>query len=269
MGKFNIFNDVSSFQSSDIKYFKGLRSAGSKGAVVKVSEGNDYENLSCGQQMMNTFDVFKVFGCYHFFRGMPISESNFFIAMLRKHGVDKTTRLALDVECACLPKYTTNLVNTFLNRCYNAGFHNLSVYGSASWFNSGRIDKTKLVHHALVWVANYGVSQPDVTKADAWQYTDKFLGTDGSYEFNDNFVNPNLDDRTPEYWHIGKRFSVKTNAIKIYSDKNLRHWTGDTLAKSSIFDANPIKVGKIYRLNLANKFGFVTSNCDFTHRIAK
>lgn len=269
-----LFGDYSSFQGYTKEYFESYKRLGSKSAIVKLTEGTGYLNPVSAKQVANSWKVFGVFGCYHFLRSNDaVSEANFFLRTLKAYGVAKSARVVLDVESPSLPYFTTKLINKFLDKMYSAGYVNLGVYGSSSWFNSNRIKKDKLHHKAQIWVASYGTSQPNVENAHAWQYTDNFHGIDQSHDFG-NFVNPNnfktkatSTAKKPNYWHKGSKFKVKTPNVKVYADTKFKVWTGDTLDKGSIVSAKPVKYGNITRLKRTDAFGYITANTDFMHRI--
>jgi GH25 family lysozyme M1 (1,4-beta-N-acetylmuramidase) len=79
---------------------------------------------------------------------------------------------------------TTAEVNAFLKELKANGFTNVITYGSGSWFAEKRIDRAKLIDKHI-WVAAYGVSQPGIDNANAWQYTDNYDGlkVDASLDF--------------------------------------------------------------------------------------
>lgn len=263
------FGDFSVFQGTSQAYFQQLHNLGSRGAMVKLTEGINYVNPSAGPQMRSALKVFKVFGVYHYFLGMPVRESKFFLHYLKAYGIDKTTRLAIDVEDQSLPAYPTSLINKFLDELYNAGYHNLAVYGSAYWMNSGKINLKNIVHHASIWVADYGVAKPGVERYNAWQYTDSWHGIDQSIDYSDHFTRPSEQMEKPTYWHKGKQFKIKSKSVKVYADMQFKHWTGDTLDEGSVVAAKPVKFGKkgVYRLKRIDAFGYISGNIAWTYRI--
>lgn len=263
-----LFGDYSSWQNDSYTYFNEMKKAGSHGAMIKITEGIDFINPKAGNQVYNSWKVFGQFGCYHFFQGMPVRESKFFLNTLKKFGVDKSTMIALDVESNKLKKDTTDDVNKFLNAMWNSGYHNLSVYGSAYWFNSGRIKINKLVHDPKIWVASYGSTTSGVSKTDAWQFTDNWHGIDQSIDYTGAFTSElSITEEKPKYLEKGSYFQVKSDEISVYSDVHFKNKTGDTLQKGSKFHANVIKQGNIYRLKYLDTFGYVTANAAFVSKI--
>ena len=169
---------------------------------------------------------------YHFWH-YGTNEDRYFLDKVKKMGLDKTTWLALDVEAPDLPQKCTAGINKFLGYLYANGYHNLMVYGSASWFKEGRINQAKLHKYAKLWVAAYGTSQPGINHVDIWQYTDRFKGMslDASYDFK-NLLKSNGKSATPikpEYYASKGLFEVKADMVHAYNklplkdDKNKRY----------------------------------------------
>ena len=167
--------------------------------IIKLTEGSEsgsaYFNPKAPTQVANAFKVFPTVGAYHYFLGNsqkygdndPLNEAKWFYKKLLALGFDKTTVCAIDVEDPhALATHATHDVNIVLKYLYGKGYTNLVVYGSASWFKSGRINKDALFNNTPIWVASYGTSQPGVDGAAAWQYTDDGHGlhTDFSYDFS-------------------------------------------------------------------------------------
>lgn len=174
---------------------------GADGIMVKLTEGTGYLSPKAGNQIANGFKVFNTVGVYHFFHGRGTAEAQYFLAWVKKMGLDKSTVLAIDVEASDLPYSTTSQVNVFLRYLISHGYKNVITHGSGSWFNAGRINRSQLVDKAI-WVAAYGVSQPGVNDANAWQYTDNWHGVDCSYDF-DGKLSGKVTKVTPKkasYW---------------------------------------------------------------------
>jgi len=174
--------DLSSYQASSLAYMKQLKSYGVDGAMIKLTEGTSYLSPKASAQVANGLKTFKTVGAYHFFHGAGTAEAKYFLAWVKKFGLDKSTVLAIDVEYQGLPYYTTSQVNVFLRYLISHGYKHVITYGSASWFNSGRINRNQLVDKHI-WVAAYNSYGPGVANADAWQYTNSFHGVDASYDY--------------------------------------------------------------------------------------
>ncbi|GAW98682.1 GH25 family lysozyme [Secundilactobacillus mixtipabuli] len=190
------FADISSFQPDTLDYMRKLHNHAT-GLFVKLTEGSEngshYLNPKAGMQLLNGFEFFKSIGVYHYFRGNsqrygmndPVNEAKWFVKNIIKLGLNRDTVCAIDVEDQSLQYNVTADINLFLDYVYQQGFHYLVVYASASWFNSQRIKRTQLKYQPAIWVASYGVNQPGVDNAQAWQYTNNGyqLKTDFNYDF--------------------------------------------------------------------------------------
>lgn len=251
--------DVSSYQGSSVSYFQNFKKLGADFAVVKLTEGTNYLNPKANAQVTNSLKVFGSVSVYHFFHGYGTAEAKYFLAWVKKFGLDKSTVLVIDVEAPGLPYNTTPQVNAFLRYLINAGYRNVVTYGSSSWFNSGRIQRSALVDKHI-WVASYGASQPGVANANSWQFSDNWHGVDASYDFDGSLSGSKTSEK-PSYYVTPGLYQVRLKWLPVYkttdfkkSDKRYtRYGTG------SRFWATPVKYGKITRLYI-NGQGYVSSN---------
>ncbi|WP_220751660.1 GH25 family lysozyme [Apilactobacillus xinyiensis] len=268
--------DVSSYQGSSLDYFNGFKKKGVRGAIVKLTEGTNYISPVCKYQVYNSWKAFGIVSVYHFYQGNPVAEANFFLKQVRACGLDKTTNLVIDVEAPSLPYYTTSGVNQFLEVLHDAGYKNLWVYGSSSWFNSGRINRSKLAYNADIWVAAYGVKQPGLNGVNMWQFTDNFYGVDCSYDFKGKFStvekvsnnkksNDKKDVKQPTYVQSGKLFKTKPNVMNVYDDEKLTKKVKTRLGRNTEIEGTVIKVGKATRVK--TKVGYLSGNTKFISKL--
>lgn len=240
--------DVSSYQGSSISYFKTFKNYGADFAVVKLTEGANYLNPKASAQVTNALKVFGSVSVYHFFHGAGTAEAKYFLAWVKKFGLDKSTALVIDVEAPGLPYNTTPQVNAFLRYLIAAGYKNVVTYGSGSWFNSGRIKRVELVDKHI-WVAAYGTSQPGVANANSWQYTDDFHGVDCSLDFDGSLSGTKEDI-------IVKPVDYKTNGLyEVTADKLCAYRTKNKhlIKRRVVF----VKGSRVYAKAVKTKHGYI------------
>ena len=266
--------DVSGYQDSSLTFMKKLKTKGASGVIVKLTEGTSYTNPKAAAQVKNAYATFGVVGAYHFYQGSPTAEAAYFLKVAKSMGLDTSTWLAIDVESTSLTYYTTSGVNIFLKHLHAAGYHNLMVYGSASWFKEGRIKQASLPSYAKIWCAAYNNTAPGINNVDLWQHTDnwKSLSVDASIDFKDIMQsNSNSStSATPTYYKDTGLYEVTASMISAYNklplkgDGNKRYvrW-----AKGSRFYATAVKNGSIY--SLKTKIGYCTANKDLVKLVKK
>lgn len=263
-----IFIDVSSWQNSTYGYLKQFKGFGADGIMVKITDGTNYLNPRAAAQISNGLKIFGSVAVYHYFQGNGLAEAKYFLSKVRSFGLDKSTVLGIDVEDPKLPYYNTTQINVFLRYLKSQGYTRVTTYGSGSWFNSGRIKRASLVDKH-VWVAAYGVSQPGVANANAWQFSDRWHGVDASYDF-DGFITGKSLAPTAQYYKSPKvgLYEV-TSPVWIYKKKNFSKDTQSEqrLMKGSRMWAKAVKAGKITHLKLKYAKGYISSNADYVHRI--
>ncbi|MBU9788882.1 autolysin [Lentilactobacillus sp. G22-6] len=240
--------DISAYQGESTLYLHPFKTHGVKSVMVKLTEGTSYLNPKAGSQVTNAFKVFGLVGVYHFFHGYGEAEARYFLSYVHKFGLDKSTVLAIDVEAQDLPWSTTHQVNVFLKYLIDHGYKHVITYGSASWFNSGRIKRADLVDKHI-WVAAYGTSQPGVANANSWQYTDDFHGVDCSLDFDGSLSGTKEDI-------IVKPVDYKTNGLyEVTADKLCAYRTKNKhlIKRRVVF----VKGSRVYAKAVKTKHGYI------------
>lgn len=264
--------DVAVYQSKDISFFEKLKQYGFDAAMVKLTEATTYVNQNAASQIANAYRVFGTVGIYHFFHGNGVAEAKYFLAWAKKYGLDKTTVMALDVEYQGLPKDTTNQVNAFLNYLKAQGYSHVITYGSGSWFKYGRINRSSLVDHRI-WVAAYGVTEPGIANANAWQFTDNYRGlkVDASYDFDGSLSGSAATTKKakPAYWSTNGLYEVIADHINVYGKVALdkAHQRRIHFTKGSTIYGKAIKYGQVYRIK--TDVGYISANKDYVKLIRK
>lgn len=256
------FVDVSSFQGNSQAYFEGLKKHGVTNAIVKATEGTGYTNN--GAQFGNAIKAFGTVGLYHFLHGEPVAEAKHFISTLESWGATKDTLVVVDVEAPDIQsKDVTGLTNQWINTVYDAGYHDIMVYASESWFNSV-LSINKLAHKPKIWVAKYSSAKPSVARYDAWQFTDNYKGlkVDASYNYNDIFAEVDK----PQYWSDGSLFECKVplhvfKTLDFSKDNRRRVYLG----KWTRIYGEPVKNGSVYSLKTA--IGYISANKAYVQKI--
>lgn len=271
--------DVSSYQPKDLAFFRTKKSQGAKFGVIKLTEGLKYLSPSAGSQISNSLKVFGQASVYHFFHGSGLAEARYFLYHVKQMGLDKSTVLAIDVEANDLPWNTTSQVNIFLKYLISKGYKHVITYSSSSWFNAGRINRSQLVDKHI-WVAAYGVSQPGITNANAWQYTDNFHGADCSYDFDGSLSgikyseNPSPKksaSKKASYWSDNGLYEVSSKSpVNVYGTLKFEdaHKRRERFERGSRVYAKAVKYGNVYRLMLSPD-NYITANKNYVKLIRK
>lgn len=269
--------DVSGYQSSTLGFFKTKKKQGASSAIVKLTEGTTYLNPKAGEQVANAYKVFGSVGAYHFFHGNGTAEAKYFLAWVKKFGLDKSTLLAIDVEALGLPWSTTSQVNVFLKYLISHGYKNVVTYGSGSWFTSGRINRAKLVDKHI-WVAAYDTDRPGVANANAWQFSDKWHSVDASYDFDGTLSGSKTKAKPAtkakakkaSYWADNGLYEVLSKRANVYGTLKFEaaHKRRSYYTKGSRVYGKAVKYGKVYRIELS-KGNFITANKSMVKLVRK
>ncbi|KRM37436.1 hypothetical protein FEZ41_04575 [Lentilactobacillus parafarraginis] len=237
------FNDVAVWQPHDLAYFKRLKAYGSRGVVVKSSQGGyggtPYINSVGKLQVINAKRAGLKVALYHYgtFNSLrygqadPASEAKLMANTAKAWGLGKDTLMVLDAEDSSLRTKASADAALFFNELKRQGFHSFDIYGPGSWFWAGRL-KIGTSYKLGGWPASYGSSSSGVSGAKAWQYTDnwKGLGVDGSLDYGGQYTTKSAEpEQKPEpkltkqnvddyyYTYNPKRVIVKRT---IYQHKN-------------------------------------------------
>ena len=192
---FNKFIDVASYQPDTLQYFQQAKRMGVKAVIVKLTEGGTgtkYVNPKASRQISNAWKAGLLVHVYHFLKSSSPNdargEARYFVQQAKARGIGKSSIMAIDVEDGGLSYNRGTLtaeINAFTDELHKQGYSRVAVYSNTSWFTT-RINRFSLTAKSW-WVAAYGVSQPGIDNAAAWQYssTIKILGsnTDFSYDF--------------------------------------------------------------------------------------
>lgn len=195
------FNDVASYQNYTVAYFKSLKAHGSRGVVVKTSQGGyggtPYVNAHGHAQVVNAKKAGLKVALYHYGTfnsvrygtGDPATEAHLMANTAKAWGCGKDTLMVLDAEDPSLRTKVSADAALFFNALRRYGFHNFDIYGPGSWFWAGRL-KIGTSYKLGGWPASYGTNSSGVAGAKAWQYTDNWqgLGVDGSLDYGGQYT---------------------------------------------------------------------------------
>ncbi|MCD2255787.1 hypothetical protein FHQ08_03530 [Lactobacillus sp. CC-MHH1034] len=243
------FADVSSHNRADISYIADL---GAKGVVVKATEGTTYQNEKALTQTQTGLKAGLQVHLYHYAQfqnyQQAINEANYFHNFAKELGFAGNCVMVADVEAPEI-QYTDTWHNTdtFLKRLIELGWPKVALYSMASWFWA-----SKLPTNYPLWVANYGVSQPGVDNAAAWQHTSNFngLNLDMSYDFTGLFTTEQFGATSGNAAsQVGQPVNpddvitiTAGDAVGFHADGNIIDGSFNMLQKGKQFKANGIKL---------------------------
>ncbi|MFD1672422.1 GH25 family lysozyme [Agrilactobacillus yilanensis] len=186
---FSKFADVASYQDSSESFFQNLATGDVAGVVIKLTEGTGYVNPKAAAQIKSAQAAGMKVSLYHYARysgyNSAKNEADFFANTAESYGLDKSTVMVADVEDSSMSNPYGD-TQTFQAELAARGYSNQVTYSMASWFWYNKVPT-----NYPIWVANYGVNQPGVDNAAAWQYTSNYNGMnlDMSYDFTGLFTN--------------------------------------------------------------------------------
>ena len=189
------FIDVASYQPDTLAYFQAAKKLGIKAVIVKLTEGGTgtkYVNPKATNQIKNAKAAGLIVHTYHFLRATSDNdargECRYYVQQAKARGIGASSIMAIDVEAGNLTHNKaklTSYINSFTDELHKQGYPNVSIYSNTSWFKY-RIDRSKTIARSF-WCAAYGVNQPGIDNAAAWQYSSNFMiagsRTDVSYDF--------------------------------------------------------------------------------------
>lgn len=230
------FNDVAVFQPKSKSYFQKLKSLGSRGILVKLTQGSAggtaYVNVNAKEQLANAKAAGLPVGAYHYLTcnsarygaADPVNEAKWFVKYLKAYGVKKTEPVVVDVEDGSLMTNATKDVKAFLKYVESQGYMNTWVYTMGSWFGS-RISASVTDRW---WIASYGINKLNILAAKAWQYTDNWhsLHVDGSHDYGHMFKAPKATTSKPvkaSYYDWNPKLVQTLTKVGLYKDAEFKH----------------------------------------------
>lgn len=189
------FIDVASYQPDTLSYFQAAKNMGIKAVIVKLTEGGTgtkYVNPKATNQIRNAKAAGLIVHTYHFLKATSDNdargECRYYVQQAKARGISASSIMAIDVEAGNLTTNKaalTSYINSFTDELHKQGYPNIAIYSNTSWFNA-RIDRSKTIARSF-WCAAYGVNQPGIDNAAAWQYSSDMMiagsRTDVSYDF--------------------------------------------------------------------------------------
>lgn len=189
------FIDVASYQPDTLAYFQTAKNMGIKAVIVKLTEGGTgtkYVNPKATNQIRNAKAAGLIVHTYHFLKATSDNdargECRYYVQQAKVRGIGANSIMAIDVEAGNLTTNKaalTSYINSFTDELHKQGYPNIAIYSNTSWFKA-RIDRGKTIARSF-WCAAYGVNQPGIDNAAAWQYSSDLMiagsRTDVSYDF--------------------------------------------------------------------------------------
>lgn len=188
--------DVSSFQGTDLSQYANL---GAKFAIVKLSEGLNYQNPKAQAQISSAKANGMLTMGYHYARFGADSilggqEGKYTVQAAKSFGLPDGSYLACDWETGSgnvtdgSSEANTNAILTFLNTIVAAGYKPLLYSGKALLTNNVNVEKITAKHGTCLWVASYKPMEPQNTadfgwfpsmdNVAIWQFTSNWHGVD-------------------------------------------------------------------------------------------
>ena len=188
--------DVSSFQGTDLSQYANL---GAKFAVVKLSEGLNYQNPKAQAQISSAKANGMLTMGYHYARFGANSilggqEGKYTVQAAKSFGLPDGSYLACDWETGSGnvtdggSEANANAILTFLNTIVAAGYKPLLYSGKALLINNVDVEQVTDKYGTCLWVASYKTMDPQNTadfgwfpsmdNVAIWQFTSNWHGLD-------------------------------------------------------------------------------------------
>lgn len=221
--------DVSDWQVANLS---AMASAGAKYAIVKVSEGSNYQNPKAQAQVNSANANGMLPMAYHYGRfssnsNVAVQEANYAVNSAKAVGLNAGSHLALDYEQGSGNETggdagaNTTAILAFLDTIVSAGYQPLLYSGAALLKSKINTGKVLAKYPNCLWVASYPVSGatseanfgyfPSMDGVAIWQFTDNWRGlnVDGNISLIDLKTDgkpvaqpskPAIKQSTPQSW---------------------------------------------------------------------
>lgn len=186
--------DVSSFQNADLSQFANL---GAKFAVVKLSEGLNYQNPKAQAQISSAKANGMLTMGYHYARFganriLGGQEGKYTVQAAKSFGLPDGSYLACDWETGSGnatdggSEANANAILTFLNTIVAAGYKPLLYSGKSLLTNNINVKKITAKYGTCLWVASYKTMNrqdtadfgyfPSMDNIAIWQFSSNWYG---------------------------------------------------------------------------------------------
>lgn len=246
--------DVASYQPSNLS---GYAKSGAKAAIVKVSQGTNYQNpKGWGQISSAKANQMEVAGYFYAtFSGntsLAILEAQYAIAAAKSMGLPSGAHLAVDWEAGSGNVVTspassnTQAILAAMDKIKMAGYKPLLYSGAYVLRNNIHTKQVIARYPNSLWVASYPVSGridtanmayfPSMDGVAIWQFTDNWRGmnVDGNIVVLDSFADKQGDEDMDWHPEVGcmelGRFKVtRPGGAQLYADSKLSTAVGQPL----------------------------------------
>lgn len=190
--------DVSDWQASNLS---AMASAGSKYAIVKVSEGLNYQNPKAPAQVnsANANDMMPAGYHYAHFsasRSQAVLEGNYAVSSAKQAGIVPGSYLACDYEEGSGNSTTqgysasADAILAFMDTVASAGYKPLLYSGKEILTKKVDVKKVTAKYGTCLWIASYEYKSgtrldnpdfgwfPSMDNVAIWQFTDNWRGLD-------------------------------------------------------------------------------------------
>ena len=188
--------DVSDWQSSDLS---AMASAGSKYAIVKVSEGLNYQNPKASAQVNSANSNGMMPAGYHYAhfsasRSQAVLEGNYAVNSTKQAGIKPGSYLACDYEEGSGNSTTqgysasADAILAFMDTVASAGYKPLLYSGKEILTKKVDVKKVTAKYGTCLWIASYEYKSgtrldnpdfgwfPSMDNVAIWQFTDNWRG---------------------------------------------------------------------------------------------
>ena len=236
--------DVSSWQSTNLNQ---QAKSGAQFAVVKVSEGTNYQNPNAQGQIQSAEQNNMMTMGYHYTHfgsdsNRAVQEGNYAVNSAQQAGLPQGSYLATDWEQDVNNNTNgsvaanTNAITSFMDTVHDGGY-NPMLY-SSEWLLKNKVDTNKISekYPNALWVAKYKTNGrednpdfnyfPSMDNVAIWQYTQNWRGqnVDGNVNVvplsnktntnNSNANNGQSSSQAPARPNTNKPAETETNWIK-------------------------------------------------------
>ncbi len=236
--------DVSSWQSTNLNQ---QAKSGAQFAVVKVSEGTNYQNPNAQGQIQSAEQNNMMTMGYHYTHfgsdsNRAVQEGNYAVNSAQQAGLPQGSYLATDWEQDVnnntngSVEANTNAITSFMDTVHDGGY-NPMLY-SSEWLLKNKVDTNKISekYPNALWVAKYKTNGrednpdfnyfPSMDNVAIWQYTQNWRGqnVDGNVNVvplsnktntnNSNANNGQSSSQAPARPNTNKPAETETNWIK-------------------------------------------------------